>query len=80
MVIRFTAVGRRLFNGLTGEELSPNDCKQPKRNLLKEHRKRIGMSQYEVAEMFGVTQQFVSAIEANAKPIPKSILYWINGN
>jgi len=77
MVIRYTLVSKRLFNGLTGQEISAKRGKGYNTNLLKTCRKKRNISQIQLAEMFGVTQQFISQIESNERPIPKSIMAWI---
>jgi DNA-directed RNA polymerase subunit RPC12/RpoP len=77
MIIKYTVIGKKLYNGLTGEEIA---AKSGNNNPLKQWRKERGWSQEELAKVFDVSQQYISAIEAGSKSLPDSIYEFINKN
>lgn len=75
MIIKYTVIGKKLYNGLTGEEIA---TKGNNTNHLKLWRKERGWSQNEAAEILGISQQFISQIENYNRPLPEEILIKMN--
>lgn len=77
MVIKYTVIGKTLYNGFTGDEIT---TKGKRKSPLKQWRKERGWSQEDLAKVFDVSQQYISAIESGNKPIPNDINDFININ
>lgn len=49
-------------------------------NSLKEYRQRKNLSQSQLANMFGVTRNYISMIENGERPMPRNLKKAIGGN
>lgn len=74
MQCRYAYIGTQEFDATTGD---PVNAFTPKAtSVLKAARKKKGMTQGQLAGIFGVSQSFIAQIESGQRPIPRNILEW----
>ncbi|MEG6584184.1 helix-turn-helix domain-containing protein [Dendrosporobacter sp. 1207_IL3150] len=80
-LIKITYDNNRIeYDANTGEPILDSQTSATIDNPVKSIRKKLNLSQKELADIFNTTQQYISQLENNERPISAEIQEWINNN